>query len=271
MHATVAGGEDGESISMRSVVSTTILAVVAAVPVDIIPTGYDASLAPSQAVAPSAAGCPPPTEVAAQLFVNKLHTVNEMVETIKLEAFFRLEWHDPRLARTLSSGCAENRSYADTKGIWVPDFYFPNAVENNIAEPYDGELVTISPDGHVLWSSRARLVFDCAMDFWKMPWDSQSCPIALAMYRSTVEHVVVAWQRESLVYGAWTTKPVSPSPTTPRCTLAPNTFIAVTSSFANWLRTNRSLCPMCTRPRTAPTSSRSPSRRQNSSPSAIRS
>eukprot|EP00966_Prymnesium_polylepis_P259839 6002606-Prymnesium_polylepis.1 len=61
-------------------------------------------------------GCPGPTDVQAQLYVTKLHSVDEKKETIGFEAYFRLWWNDHRLAARQDVGCAENRSHGDANG-----------------------------------------------------------------------------------------------------------------------------------------------------------
>jgi len=158
-----------------------------------VPSGYDASLAPGL-VAWANGSCPGPTLVQAQLHVTKMHTIDEKKETISVEAYFRLWWTDARLAGLVPTGCAQNRSYGSRSGIWFPDTYFNNAVRNTIAANFDGEALTLGAGGEIWWSARARMTLDCAMDFWKMPFDQQECPIELGLYRSKAKEVVIEWK-----------------------------------------------------------------------------
>jgi len=125
--------------------------------------------------------------------------VDEKVGSIDIEAYFRLSWHDWRLAGRKATGCAENRSHADASGMWIPDFYFTNSLKNQIGDEGGGEMVTIEHDGEVFWSVRARLTIDCAMDFWKMPWDTQRCPIGLGLYRSYASIATIEWKDGSAI------------------------------------------------------------------------
>ena len=59
------------------------LLVALGVTPDVIPSDYDSSLAPSMQA--SGSSCPGPTDVQVQLFVSKVHSVDEKVQTIKLE------------------------------------------------------------------------------------------------------------------------------------------------------------------------------------------
>ncbi|KAL1512370.1 hypothetical protein AB1Y20_005628 [Prymnesium parvum] len=153
---------------------------------------YDEGLPPSMEKRLSSS-CLGPTVVRAQFYINKIHSISEVVQTIKAEAFFRLYWNDHRLVNN-NTGCAVNRTYNSVAGLWVPDYYIENAFDSEFAEdPEDGEMVTVSSNGDVFWSQRTRLLLDCPMDFWRMPFDIHHCTIELGMYRSSADDVVIVW------------------------------------------------------------------------------
>ena len=167
-----------------------------------LPEGYDAGAAPSLALCDSK-----PTTVLAQMYVAKMHSVNERKETIELEGYFRLWWNDTRLSHSGgtcgavdgASTTAVGREYASAKGIWTPDVYFGNALKNTLGGDQDrieGEMLTLSPTGEVFWSQRARLQVDCPMNFWRMPWDVQHCKLELGLYRSRADRVTIEWKNE---------------------------------------------------------------------------
>jgi hypothetical protein len=111
-----------------------------------VPAGYDLGTPPSAAQCSAS-----PTLVVAELYVTKLHSIDERSEYLMLEGYFRLRWHDDRLVgiteQQRSANCrstsGEALRYPTAAGLWVPDVYFINALQANYgseASAFAGEI-----------------------------------------------------------------------------------------------------------------------------------
>mmetsp|Transcript_44859 Transcript_44859/g.124398 ORF Transcript_44859/g.124398 Transcript_44859/m.124398 type:complete len:196 (+) Transcript_44859:18-605(+) len=63
---------------------------------------------------------PPPEQVYVQLFIDRLHTLDQHAQTFGLDGYFRAWWRDPRLQ--YNATCAQSLSLTRTEsaGLWKP-------------------------------------------------------------------------------------------------------------------------------------------------------
>jgi hypothetical protein len=151
----------------------------------------------SKLVRPGSEG--PPTQVATQLYLESLNTVDEKGNAIDVSGYWRMSWTDPRLSFTSveDGGCFDelhlplegSRSIPLTSpDAWVPDLYFASA----LSESYGSNFFAVYPDGSVYVSVRFKHSFKCVMDFVHMPFDTQTCTIEIMSYTEDASMVELA-------------------------------------------------------------------------------
>lgn len=109
----------------------------------------------------------------------------------------RFRWKDPRLEyqylipdvdRVVGEGTLKNH-------IWVPHVYLVNEHESKMmgADQHD-VLVTVQPDGTILYSTRMKVTLFCLMNLQKFPFDQQECPLVLESWTYNVSELILAWE-----------------------------------------------------------------------------
>lgn len=94
----------------------------------------------------------------------------------------QLRWTDARLAYALYSpertkiiGESDLR-----QRIWVPHLYMSNEQSSSLMGTDSKDvLISIAPDGEVLFSRRMQAVLYCWMNLQKFPFDDQKCSMNL--------------------------------------------------------------------------------------------
>jgi len=105
-------------------------------------------------------------------------------------------WTDSRLANSSYNNSNEvvnfmsrSRSFVDS--VWRPTIYIHNLAE--IAQHGSGDMadtVLLEPKtGKVTWVRRYRLKIKCKMEFWKFPFDEQTCYYQLGSTFSDVNDI----------------------------------------------------------------------------------
>lgn len=105
-----------------------------------------------------------------------------ILQNFKLHFLLQLRWTDPRLAYTLYSperskiiGESDLRSR-----VWVPHLYMSNEQSSSLMGTDSKDvLISIAPDGEVLFSRRMQAVLYCWMNLQKFPFDDQTCSMNL--------------------------------------------------------------------------------------------
>eukprot|EP00929_Paragymnodinium_shiwhaense_P050307 TRINITY_DN25330_c0_g1_i1.p1 TRINITY_DN25330_c0_g1~~TRINITY_DN25330_c0_g1_i1.p1 ORF type:complete len:586 (+),score=82.07 TRINITY_DN25330_c0_g1_i1:70-1827(+) len=125
----------------------------------------------------------PPVDVMMQIYLSSIVTINQQLQSITIDGYFRLYWVDPRLANVSMGGddCPMDgvslpQHYWNY--IWRPDIYFDNSVK----ESYGAGLLEIHPNGTVWQSQKINHEFACTLRFDRLPFDSQTCYFKLASY-----------------------------------------------------------------------------------------
>ncbi|CAK0803511.1 unnamed protein product, partial [Prorocentrum cordatum] len=138
---------------------------------------------------PGAAGGAP-ARVEQQIYVKKLVGVDQTGQTLTLSGFWRSAWLDERLAFAKEWGdCFDHLDLQlkrnldgppvqDPLLIWSPSLFFDNV----LTESYGTYSFQVMPSGQVTRSIKILHKFSCAMDFGRMPFDSQRCPIRIMSY-----------------------------------------------------------------------------------------
>ncbi|XP_077293494.1 pH-sensitive chloride channel 2-like [Arctopsyche grandis] len=171
-----------------------------------------------------------PVSVLARVYVYFMQATDAHDMHFKLHFLLQLRYFDPRLAyktyspnRKVIVGEDQLRT-----GIWTPHVFLSNEQKSTIMGTDSKDvLVSISPDGVVLFSRRIQAVIYCWMNLQKFPFDEQVCsmnfeswmysssevelhweelsPVTLAPELHLSEFTLLdRWINESLVYSDWT-------------------------------------------------------------------
>lgn len=106
----------------------------------------------------------------------------KLLQNFKLHFLLQLRWTDQRLAYSLYSPdrtkiIGENDL---RQRIWVPHLYMSNEQSSSLMGTDSKDvLISIAPDGEVLFSRRMQAVLYCWMDLQKFPFDEQVCSMNL--------------------------------------------------------------------------------------------
>ncbi|XP_048588651.1 glycine receptor subunit alpha-4 isoform X2 [Nematostella vectensis] len=126
-----------------------------------------------------------PVKVSISFFLTSIGGLNEQ----------EMLWTDPRLAyghvykkRNLTLG-------GDImKQIWKPDTYINN--EKSSTVPENQFLLTIDPEGRVVYSQRMTVVASCMMYLRNYPMDTQSCSISFESYGMNNDDLLLSWKAD---------------------------------------------------------------------------
>ncbi|XP_070393981.1 glycine receptor subunit alpha-3-like [Dermacentor albipictus] len=163
--------------------------------IDDILEDYDKRLWPTY-------GTDEPTMVEVELWVNSFGPLDNSNMDYTVNLYLRESWFDPRLS-LLRHGVNETFviNGGDIAGqLWKPDLIFVNVKAARVQEiTVPTSLVSIFPDGRVLYSLRLNLRLSCPMDFQLYPFDTQKCHIIMRPYAYTVNEIDLIWKDDKPV------------------------------------------------------------------------
>jgi hypothetical protein len=123
-----------------------------------------------------------PTRIDISFYLIDLMKVIDVDETFEADVFFVARWQDSRLA---GSGVR----VVPTSEVWTPNILVFNKRDVSIDLP---QVVTIEPDGSVVYRQRLIGEFASPLDLHRFPLDSQTLHIQLVSYGTNTEEVVLA-------------------------------------------------------------------------------
>eukprot|EP00112_Aurelia_sp_Birch-Aquarium-sp1_P018049 Seg425.4 transcript_id=Seg425.4/GoldUCD/mRNA.D3Y31 product="Gamma-aminobutyric acid receptor subunit rho-1" protein_id=Seg425.4/GoldUCD/D3Y31 len=130
--------------------------------------------------------------ITVQLGVIGLGPVDETSLTLGMDFYLRHWWKDPRL-NFGSEVFNYNGDPSDM--IWVPDTFFPNAVEAKSHKTLTTNTRTkFGPYGQVYVSTRMTLKTFCKMRLERYPFDIQTCRVQLESYSYTGRELRLSWR-----------------------------------------------------------------------------
>ncbi|XP_033112942.1 gamma-aminobutyric acid receptor subunit beta-like [Anneissia japonica] len=129
------------------------------------------------------------------MYIYNIGPVSEANMEYTLDLYFRQQWEDPRLAfdGSVISGLALTNEMA--KRVWIPDTYFINenkASYHNVLT--ENTLISITPTGNMLYSTRLTITANCLMDLTYFPMDTQHCTLWLESYAYSNQHIKYKWK-----------------------------------------------------------------------------
>ncbi|XP_028043941.1 glycine receptor subunit alphaZ1-like [Bombyx mandarina] len=120
----------------------------------------------------------------------------------KLHFLLQLRWTDPRLAYTLYSPKRSKIIGENVlkQRIWVPHLYMSNEQSSSLMGTDSKDvLISIAPDGEVLFSRRMQAVLYCWMNLQKFPFDDQTCSMNLESWKYNASILRLMWEKDNPV------------------------------------------------------------------------
>ncbi|XP_026318782.1 glycine receptor subunit alpha-2-like, partial [Hyposmocoma kahamanoa] len=120
----------------------------------------------------------------------------------KLHFLLQLRWTDDRLAYSLHSPkrtkiIGENDL---RQRIWVPHLYMSNEQSSSLMGTDSKDvLISIAPDGEVVFSRRLQAVLYCWMNLQKFPFDDQTCSMNLESWKYNASILRLMWEMDNPV------------------------------------------------------------------------
>lgn len=140
----------------------------------------------------------PPTDVSVTFIPFSLGAFNTQAQLMTVDVEIAMLWWDPRIA--FNASCASELApphvlgtqlqgswmpsiFDDphATGLWMPRFAIDNLFPSGSAPGFfsRAHMLRVESSGLVWYSVRASVDVKCSMDFSKMPWDVQRCPIRM--------------------------------------------------------------------------------------------
>ncbi|KAI5651857.1 neurotransmitter-gated ion-channel ligand binding domain-containing protein [Phthorimaea operculella] len=120
----------------------------------------------------------------------------------KLHFLLQLRWTDKRLAYQLYS--PQRTKIIGEKDLrdkmWVPHLYMSNEQSSSLMGTDSKDvLISVAPDGEVLFSRRMQAVLYCWMNLQKFPFDEQTCSMNLESWKYNASILRLMWENDNPV------------------------------------------------------------------------
>ncbi|CAH0397896.1 unnamed protein product [Chilo suppressalis] len=120
----------------------------------------------------------------------------------KLHFLLQLRWTDRRLAYDLYSP-ERSKIIGESdlrQRVWVPHLYMSNEQSSSLMGTDSKDvLISIAPDGEVMFSRRMQAVLYCWMNLQKFPFDDQTCSMNLESWKYNASFLRLMWERDNPV------------------------------------------------------------------------
>mmetsp|Transcript_24513 Transcript_24513/g.22271 ORF Transcript_24513/g.22271 Transcript_24513/m.22271 type:complete len:546 (+) Transcript_24513:42-1679(+) len=146
--------------------------------------------------------------VYSQVSLNNLIQVDELDSSVRLDFYFRLYWTDPRLNMSALWNVMPNQAAVagvdvsqilgipnvnggDQPGIWLPDIFFPDAVDQQVTN----YLLRLHPNGYMEWSRHFTItLLENSFTYQDYPNDEQTIVIRYNSYGLNSSYLVIQFQ-----------------------------------------------------------------------------
>ncbi|XP_022189190.1 pH-sensitive chloride channel 2 isoform X2 [Nilaparvata lugens] len=133
------------------------------------------------------------THVSCRIYVYFLGSIEDQNLQFTAHIVIRYRWVDSRLAHS-GQDTIEGEGMLRDK-VWTPHLYLVNEHESRVmGSSRPDVLVSIQPDGTVLYSTRMKVTLLCLMNLQKFPFDSQICPLVLESWAYNTSQLTLNWE-----------------------------------------------------------------------------
>ncbi|XP_065212052.1 pH-sensitive chloride channel 2-like isoform X2 [Planococcus citri] len=139
-----------------------------------------------------------PTQVSVRIYIYFIGNVEAQHLQYTTHVLMRYRWVDYRLARNVTYSI-QGETLVKEK-LWTPHMYIVNEYESRVMGSGNQDiLVTVMPDGTVLYSTRLKVTLLCLMNLRKFPFDEQECPLVLESWTYNTNELLLSWEKLSPV------------------------------------------------------------------------
>ncbi|XP_046385253.1 pH-sensitive chloride channel 2-like [Ischnura elegans] len=140
------------------------------------------------------------SNVTARVYVFFLGSIEAQSLQFTAHLLLQLQWYDPRLSFQNIHGPVVGESALKDR-LWIPHLYLSNERDSFVMGGGDLKdvLISIQPDGMVLYSSRIKVDLFCLMDLQKFPFDQQECPLSFESWTYDTDELLLFWEPNSPV------------------------------------------------------------------------
>ena len=114
-----------------------------------------------------------PTEVGVGVYVVHLDRVDNLDQSFRLDAFFRLSWRDPRLGEVVKAASVA-QCRLPRAAVWDPRVIIFNRRDAHVLLP---EEISVDASGHVIYLQRVQSKLRSPLDLRDFPIDEQVLPL----------------------------------------------------------------------------------------------
>ncbi|XP_014243858.1 glycine receptor subunit alpha-4-like [Cimex lectularius] len=139
-------------------------------------------------------------DVKIKIYVYHLKASSKRELDIEIQMLLEMSWLDTRLNYSnLETGIMNlmgEKFLLDT--IWVPHIYLTNEKDSAVMGFLrKDDLISISPSGFVVFTTRLRTSLTCQLQLEKFPFDQQSCQLIMDSWRYNSSEVRLIWDDKS--------------------------------------------------------------------------
>ncbi|BES90788.1 ion channel [Nesidiocoris tenuis] len=136
-----------------------------------------------------------PVDVHTRIFVYFIGSIEAQNLQFTAQILIKYRWRDERLRH---DGPVLEGEESLRQQLWTPHLYLVNEHESRImGSGKEDVLVSVTPDGTVLYSSRLKVSLLCLMDLTKFPFDNQYCPLELESWSYNTSQLNLHWEKDT--------------------------------------------------------------------------
>ncbi|XP_032234690.2 gamma-aminobutyric acid receptor alpha-like [Nematostella vectensis] len=136
----------------------------------------------------------PPVVVDLSIYVSSFGNIEEANMEYKFFGYFRQFWKDERLANRVNHSVILKGD--EISRMWRPDPFCYNARKSSLtdADADINSMVTIHPNGDVVYSRMTIITAECELNLHKFPMDEQKCHLKIGSYSYTTQDIKYRWR-----------------------------------------------------------------------------
>ncbi|XP_067005497.2 pH-sensitive chloride channel 2 [Anabrus simplex] len=143
-----------------------------------------------------------PLNVSTRAYVYLIQSDSAQTLHFQVHLLLQFRYEDPRLAfGNAAPHIHEIVGEAELLDrIWIPHIYLSNEHKSDIMGTQAKDvLISIYPDGLVIFALRLKAILFCWMRLEKFPFDEQKCPLVLESWTYNTSELILTWEPDSPV------------------------------------------------------------------------
>lgn len=139
-----------------------------------------------------------PLEVNFSINIRSIFTLNELEETLSMEASVRVYWKEPRVRAFIPKNHSKPYITLNPKmaeRFWIPDLFIDRTKEMRIPTYYTKPAaLRVYSDSTMRYSSRINFDVACDLDLQYFPVDKQVCEVRFQSFGHSINETDLKWR-----------------------------------------------------------------------------